>query len=280
LLKDGSEEFQITNEAKLSGQGLETVTEVDPPSVVVRTPVVELVGYKMGDLDGGKIHPGDTVRFAVDLKNAGTVAASPVVVRALYDESLSRVISQDGIPADAGSVEWQIGELAPGESRSIVYDLLINESGQSGGKLARSEIQNAVRILLGEAEVARSSRPIAIEPLPTPTPTPEPTPVPMVPGMDAIPFEQQNFEKLAILIGGLMLGSLAIVGYTGFKTIMLLKAEGFKEHFRDIVEMFTILIIVIAVLILAMASELGPSPAVGVLSGIAGYVLGRGGRTG
>lgn len=31
---------------------------------------------------------------------------------------------------------------------------------------------------------------------------------------------------------------------------------------------------------LAMASELGPTPAVGVLSGIAGYVLGRGGRGG
>jgi hypothetical protein len=42
--------------------------------------------------------------------------------------------------------------------------------------------------------------------------------------------------------------------------------------------MFTILIIVVAVLILAIISEIGSTPAVGVLSGTAGYVLGRGAR--
>ena len=83
-------------------------------------------------------------------------------------------------------------------------------------------------------------------------------------------------KLMALLIGGLVLGSLAIVGYQAHN---ILNKPDFKQtHLQDTVEMFTILVIVSAVLILAMVSDIGPTPAVGVLSGIAGYVLGRSSR--
>ena len=52
----------------------------------------------------------------------------------------------------------------------------------------------------------------------------------------------------------------------------------FDTHFQDIVEMFTIIIIVVAVLILAMVPEIGSKPAVGMLSGFVGNVSGRSAR--
>lgn len=70
-----------------------------------------------------------------------------------------------------------------------------------------------------------------------------------------------------------MAGSLA---FEGCQTHNILLKPGFdQKHLRDTVEMFTILVIERAILILAMVSDIDPTPAVGVLSGSAGYALGR-----
>jgi uncharacterized repeat protein (TIGR01451 family) len=251
---------EVTNQAVISAENMDTAYEGTPVSFIVRTPILKLSQYKMDDLNGGKINPGDIIRFTIALENQGTVPASAVSVQSEFDQSTFTIdnISAGGNP-DEGKIVWDFEELLAGGNQILTYDVLVNDLSE-----ARSALNNASLFVAG-TNADQASLQITIEPAVIPTPAPTKT--------EAVPFEQKNFEFMALLIGGLVIGSLAIVGY---QTHNILRKPSFEQkHLRDTVEMFTILVIVSAVLILAMVSDIGPTPAVGVLSGIAGYVLGR-----
>lgn len=262
-----SENHSISNSAILHAEGIADTIETNPQAAVIRAPELRLNTLKAEDLNGGETLPGDTIRVTIDVSNGGAVAASSIVINGFYDKNAAilKDISDGGISGD-GNVEWRIDELPASGNRRVGYDLLINAEPE---QTAESKIEAVIS--LSGADVARSSRSITIQPRPLPTATPDPTAA----QPEASVFEQKNFEWMAILIGGLAVSSLLMVGYQAWS---LKEKHHFDTHFRDIVEMFTILIIVVAVLILAMVSEIGSTPAVGVLSGIAGYVLGRGAR--
>jgi uncharacterized repeat protein (TIGR01451 family) len=252
--------IEVINQAVISAENLESPYLDSPVTFIVRTPILKINQYKMDDLNGGKINPGDTLRFTIEFENQGTVPASAVSVQAEFDQSSLSIadISERGNP-DESKIVWQFEELLAGGTKLVSYVMLVNEVN-----VARNALNNAALSGAG-IKADQSSLQINIEPAVVPTPVPA--------NAEAVPFEQKNFEFMALLIGGLVLGSLAIVGY---QTHNILRKPDFEQkHLRDTVEMFTILVIVSAVLILAMVSDIGPTPAVGVLSGIAGYVLGR-----
>ena len=87
------------------------------------------------------------------------------------------------------------------------------------------------------------------------------------------PFRDEKFIRIAYLVGILMFGSFFVLSHRAKE---LATQENGVNAVREVVELFTIFIIVAAVLILAMVEDLGANTAVSVLSGIAGYVLGRG----
>lgn len=262
-----NENHSISSSAILRAEGIPDTDEANRQVAVIRAPVLRLTALKAEDLNGGETLPGDTIRVTIDVGNGGAVAASSIVVRGIYDKNVAilRELSDGGISGD-GFVEWRTDELPPAANRRVSYDLLINTEPE---QTVESKIEAVVS--LAGADVARSSRSVTIQPRPLPTATPDPS----ANQMEASVFEQKNFEWMAILIGGLAVSSLLVVSYQAWS---LKEKHHFDTHFRDIVEMFTIIIIVVAVLILAMVSEIGSTPAVGVLSGIAGYVLGRGAR--
>jgi cytochrome c biogenesis factor len=106
-------------------------------------------------------------------------------------------------------------------------------------------------------------------PVQLPSPTEEPAAT--APAQSAA-VESGNFTVIALLMALLIIGSLLALSWQARN----LQMEGVTEQgSRDIIEMFTILVIVGAVLILAMVSSFDPQAAITVLSGIAGYVLGR-----
>jgi hypothetical protein len=252
---------EVTNQAVISAENMDTAYEDTPVSFIVRTPILKLSQYKMDDLNGGKINPGDLLRFTIALENQGTVPASAVSLQSEFDQGSLTIdnISAGGNP-DEGKIVWDFEEILAGGNQIVTYDVLVNDLSET-----RSALNNTSLFVAGTS-ADQASLQINIEPtvvIPTPAPA----------NTEAVPFEQKNFEWMALLIGGLVIGSLAIVGY---QTHNILKKEDVEQkHLRDTVEMFTILVIVSAVLILAMVSDIGPTPAVGVLSGIAGYVLGR-----
>ena len=262
-----TENHSVSNRAILRAAGIADTSEANPQTVVIRAPVLRLVALKAEDLNGGEILPGDNIRVTIDISNNGAVAASSVGLSALYDEGVAIIkdISDGGISSD-GQVDWTIDELPASGSKRVSYDLQINAEPE---QTSESKIEAVVS--LAGTDVARSSRTLTIQPRPLPTATPDPS----ANQIEASVFEQKNFEWMAILIGGLAVSALLVVSYQAWS---LKEKHHFDTHFRDIVEMFTIIIIVVAVLILAMVSEIGSTPAVGVLSGIAGYVLGRGAR--
>lgn len=262
---DSADPRQVSNRAVIQIEDLPEVKESGSQTIEIQAPVLRIAGMKIEDLNGGDLLPGDMARVTIDLANQGAVTASAVVLRGLYDKSSGVIqdISDGGIAGD-GFIEWRINELPAGAEKRLSYDLLINAEPER-----RVDSLSEAILSLDGVDVARASRTMTIQPIPLPTPTPMPAP------SESSVFEQKNFEWMAILIGGLTMVSLAVVSYQAWA---LKHQDHFEEHFRDIVEMFTIIIIVAAVLILAMVSEIGSTPAVGVLSGIAGYVLGRGAK--
>ena len=262
LLRPGllTGESLLTSQASLAADNHPLVNAAES-TLTIHSPQLR-IEIAPQDLNGDKIAPGDKLLVRVRLENVGKIAASDVELSAAIAEQLGALvdnISDDGlVDAETGTVQWRLGELDVGGVQAVSYELQlpgdINEVTSVDGKVAASTAG-------GEATASTA---FAVEPQAAPAASAAEANVPSL---------QQNFPIIALLVGGLIMGAFFLVG---FYARYLMLEEQLEARFREVVEMFTIVIIVAAVLLLAMVSSLGSNAAVSVLSGIAGYVLGRG----
>jgi hypothetical protein len=230
--------------------------------------------------DGSEeIHPGDTVIYTINYKNLGTIAAKNAIIEVEFDPNvLERVAKIDNGAIALGSITkggdykdgklvWEMPEIA--RAGEVQFKLILKNDIPTGFE----EVGHTVYIDADNSDPidVNGSSIILLTPLATPTPPPVPQTT------DEAPFEDAQFGSIANLVGILMLGSLVVLGYRARE---LRTSDNGVGTMRELVEMFTIFIVVTAVLVLAMVTSIGPTAAVSVLSGIAGYVLGRGAISG
>ncbi|MEM7130533.1 MAG: hypothetical protein AAF702_29690 [Chloroflexota bacterium] len=255
-------ESTLTSQAALAADNLVAAT-AEESSFTIHSPELS-IEITPQDLNGGKINPGDKLLVLIRLANEGKVAATDLEISSAIANQLGAElanISDSGEPTDqSGVVGWTWPALEPNGVETFSYELQI-----PGNINELTNIDGTVSVVASGADSPLATNTnFAVEPA-------ERSPAPIAEA--AIPSLQQNFPLIATLVGGLILGAFFLVGY--YARYLMLE-EQLESHFREVVEMFTIVIIVAAVLVLAMVSSLGSNAAVSVLSGIAGYVLGRG----
>lgn len=248
--------IEVGNQATIYADDVEPVPASD--SFDLRTPLLS-IERKREDVNGGAIQPGDTLRFTVHFANSGEVAASEVVMRDDFcDGVVAEVnyISAGGREVE-GAVEWVLEEsLQPDEEKTFSYEVqLISEIGES------TEAANRAIALIGGVEVAEAETTMTIEPVEKTPPTEQPQ-----------VFERRP-EIIAVLVG--VSSTVSLLAVVGLAIAAIFKSEWKDEHFRGVIEAVAVIIIVEAVLVLAMGSGIKQDGAVSILSGIAGYILGR-----
>jgi len=252
------DDIEISYQATIQADGVKAMDVSD--SFTLRTPLLS-IERKRDDLNSGAIEPGDTLRFTISVLNSGEVAAQNVVVRDNFDETVVAEVSEisTGGSEKEGAVEWSLTEpLEPGEEQSFSYKVrLISEIGQS------TTVVNRATISIQDVELGRAETTMTIEPAPV---------------EEAAPEQPQVFQKepttVAWLVGISAVGALLTVG--GLALLILKRGQWKEQYLRIVIEGVAVVVIVEAVLILAMNKSIEADGAVTILSGIAGYLLGRG----
>lgn len=237
----------------LQAEGIASVA-APPMSLTIRSPRISIT-RAFDDTNGGDIEPGDTLRFAITVRNRGsTVAgtpAAPLILRDAFNELLFTKIdeiSAEGAPQD-GSVEWVFTEpLGPGLDRTVSYSLrLSKEFGES------VEVTNTATALIGEVTVAEQPETFSVQAAP---------PVPEAPRGD------EDFWVLFWAFAT-MLGVTA----GGF---LMLKVLNTRITAATVVTISSLVIIVDALVVLVIVDSPLTEAGLGVLGTVAGFVLGRG----
>ncbi|UCG25376.1 MAG: hypothetical protein JSW55_05090 [Chloroflexota bacterium] len=240
--------------------------ESAPLNISVSISVLEIGALDLRDINEGELRPGDIVEVIVGVVNTGlapsegqtsSLQSSHNDIAELEDGSLK---PEDGtVNPEDGIIEWNIPALQPNETSNFSYRLVVSESPAEGA----NTLDVTASILKGDIpgdSGSRSAPVVPIEPTATPTPT------------TTAAVDSPSFGYIAGLMALLFLGALYLV----FSQSRNLAVQDSDARSRDVVEMFTILIIVGAILLLAMIGDITPQIVIPVLSGIAGYMLGRG----
>jgi uncharacterized repeat protein (TIGR01451 family) len=251
VLKPGTE---VDSLATIRAAGVKPMSASD--SFVPLTPRLSIERERK-DLNGGAIEPGDTIRFTVRVRNSGAVGAENVTVRDNYEDAVIAgvsSISQGGSEVD-GVVEWKLTALKPDAEEMASYEVLLKSDISEP-----TDAINTATSLIGDVQVAERQTMMTIEPAPEET----------------TPVETRVFREpttIAVLVGVTTVTALLVVG--GLAWLVLGKGVWKDRYFRFVIEGVAVIAIIEAVLVLAMNRSIEPDGAVTILSGIAGYLLGR-----
>ena len=251
--------IEVRSQATMRAADVDAVLAAD--TFVLHTPQL-VIEREQEDLNGGTIEPGDTVRFTISFRNSGVVEAREVVVQDDFADGVVAEVSEisSGGVETGGTVVWDLNEpLQPDEERVVSYIVrLVGEIDEP------TTTANVASISIDGVQVAQAENRMAIEP--APSPTPETQPVAQV-------FENQPL-MVAVLVGVSAITALVVIG--GLVGVILRKNQWKERYFRLAIEGVVVVVIVEAVLVLAMNHSIEADGAVTVLSGLAGYLLGRG----
>jgi len=103
---------------KVSDSDMATVTIYVPPSLSIS---------KSDSPD--PIQPGETLTYTITVKNTGGSHAENVVVREQYDPNFIYVSASPS--PDSGNNRWNIGTLAPGESKTIIITGTVADNNET-----------------------------------------------------------------------------------------------------------------------------------------------------
>ncbi len=101
-----------------------TPADNDPTCVtVLSTPDFSTTTKTVTDVNGGQTRPGDTLRYAIVVRNSGTETATNVLVSDQISPFLDTVTPQDGGVFNAGTrtIRWTLASLAPGASATVRF---------------------------------------------------------------------------------------------------------------------------------------------------------------
>lgn len=254
--------IEVRNEATISADDVESVPASD--FFVLRTPLL-IIERQREDLNGRPIQPGDTLRFTIRVRNRGAVEAEGVIVRDDYDEAVVAEVSNisaggnEEPEGENKEIKWELKEsLGPDAEQTVSYEVsLKSEIAES------TEAVNRAIIQIDDVEVARAQTTMTIEPA---EPVPE----------EAAPVKKEviSGEVTIIILVSVSMGA-GLLAINGLVLLILWKGVWKERYFRLVLEGITIVVIAAAVLGLAINGTIESDGAVSILSGIAGYVLGR-----
>ncbi|MEV0583723.1 CARDB domain-containing protein [Nonomuraea sp. NPDC050310] len=161
----------------------ETGNNVSCVSTVVQPPPPITGGEPDLDLDksGPAVaRPGDTYEYTVVIANDGDATAENVVVTDLVDGKLTVADLPPGCALAGGTVRCSVGDLAPGESRTLTFGVRVS-SGGDGDVIRNCAVGTTTTANRGGRGAECVSTEIdgpAPSPSPTPSPSGSPTPRP------------------------------------------------------------------------------------------------------
>jgi uncharacterized repeat protein (TIGR01451 family) len=252
-------DVEVTGWATMSADEVETASASD--SFILRTPLLT-IGRQREDLNGRPIEPGDALRFTIRVRNSGTVAASGVVVRDDFDEGVVAEVSEisGGGAEKEGAVEWSLTDpLEPDTEQTLSYKVRLRS-----GIDETIEAVNIAAISIEGVELDRAQTTMTIEPV-----------AQQAGGVQtgSSLLLREKTIPIIVLVGVSAVTALLAMG--GLALLILRKGQWKSQYFRLVIEGVAVVVIVEAVLVLAMSEGIESNGAVSILSGIAGYVLGR-----
>ncbi len=147
------DETAISNQASISARDLAppvltdnpaTGTVDDPTVVTVSAPELTMTKTFV-DENGGQLNPGDPVRWDIVITNAGSGAASSVVVTDLIPVRLTQP-SAPGATIANGLASWNLGTLNPGSTTTLVLSGVVDPLALGGETLANQAELNAAEL--------------------------------------------------------------------------------------------------------------------------------------
>ena len=234
------------NTAELLIAGESVVSKSD--SFTLRSPILA-VSISSNDL---RVKTGESFRLTVSIENTGPTKAENVRLVANYDPTIGNVsVGKGQLNKDEGIVVWDNLVVPANDSATFEYTFSVNKGADV------DNILHEVKMFVGEDESFKAE---------------DSTHVTIFPDTNGIDSE----KIFGFLISLLIVGTLAVIGFQLHKLTKVdeLGAQQY-QFYRDIIEILSVIVIVTAVLLLGFTGDLGDSQALTVLSGIAGYVLGR-----
>lgn len=133
----------IANQATVTDDDGNTAVSDDPatpddddPTVirVVAEPRLSGLEKRVEDLNGGRVQPGDVVRYTFAITNDGTEAATSVALTDTLDVSnlIDIAITDPRATLSGNTLTWTIGTLAPGASDSLSFEATVRPGVVSG----------------------------------------------------------------------------------------------------------------------------------------------------
>lgn len=230
----------------LGGQSMVNLSD----QFTMRTPNLSL-HISVNDL---RVRHGESYRVTIEIFNTGSIRAENVQVIAAYDPTIGMVPSLPaGTVEEDGYIIWKNQMIPANDSMVYEYTFTVEKNTEM------DSVRHEAKILLEGSERTLEEGSVRVA---------------ILPALRSNQIEDQTI--FGILISLLIIGTLLVVGYQSQKLTQKkdLKAEQY-QFYRDIIEILSVILIVTAVLLLGFTGDLGDSQALTVLSGIAGYVLGR-----
>ena len=170
----------VTNTASAEAENAVTATGSVSIEIEEATPVKGAVLEVTKTVDNSSAaQPGDERVFTIKVKNTGDEIAREVVVKDLYPVAQLNAVSEttsNGKPAVdfGGSMSWQAGDVAPGESVTMVVTMKVSSQAEAGTvtNTASAEAKNAVTAT-GSVSIEVIAETEPVEPTDPNAPTPD-----------------------------------------------------------------------------------------------------------
>ena len=131
----------IANQARVGADGVAPVPTDDPNTaavddattfIVVAEPRFSGITKRVEDLNGGQVEAGDRLRYTITVPNDGTELGRGVQLVDPIDPNLVDIRPANGGALVGQAVQWGIGELPAGESRTVTFEAAVRGGVDNG----------------------------------------------------------------------------------------------------------------------------------------------------
>ncbi|MBI1944390.1 MAG: DUF11 domain-containing protein [Deltaproteobacteria bacterium] len=140
VLASAPDGFTLVNSARLtpSIETTQAMTVTSAPLTVVARPIFSSSTKAVTDQNGGDVRPGDVLRYAVTVRNDGTIPSSATTVTDTVPAPLIIDAVLDGGLASSGTITWSLGALAVGASTVVRFDARVPAGTTDGTVIANT----------------------------------------------------------------------------------------------------------------------------------------------
>lgn len=251
---EATDKLELRHIATIIAKGMEPISESDIITILLM-PILSIERIEK-DINGGELEAGDSILITLNIINSGqgTVQDEIILIEDFnedFGESISQISS--GGENENGMIEWSIPGLSADENM-FSYEIKIRDN------ISKSiETIFEAALYIQGVPIIDNDKSITIAPRQESNGT-----------LTTLFQSEITLSVLVFLIVVLFLYLLWRIVYR------LIEAKEWKpEYFSDIVDLLVAIFILAVVVILSANNTLPVEGTIGILSGIAGYMLGR-----